>query len=317
MLITRPTRRTMYKPCSPAAHVCFAVSEAVWPLLEQDSKSGLKTQLEEGWLEANVLHEHAQAPDLTAPLLHGFQEHECRRLGLCLCKPGPDADAYFLHKKIVMLYKNFFVVKRQKRETGQAPQDQATKSKPKAKKTSSRLLLESGFLVLSLRRSAPTPEEQQQPAEALEKSLRAIGWSETAMAQTVPTVMSRGPSQRASVEANAFAEGPFFFHIGFCNYTTYDFSVLPLTPGDTHEEAGRNLRDLHVPQTPLFTRAPNAFRTCIDFDAKWTAGWHVIFSDDAPQTVLDTVANKVEVEEQSILPEVEVWKAGKWPTSRF
>ncbi|CAE7241841.1 unnamed protein product [Symbiodinium sp. CCMP2592] len=291
----------------PQAH-----EAAVWPLLEQDSKSGLKTQLEQGWLEANVLHEDAEAPDLTAPLLHGFQEQECRRLGLCLCKPGPDSDAYFMHKKIVMLYKNFFVVKRQKRETGQAPQDQATKSKPKAKKTSSRLLLESGFLVLSLRRSAPTPQEHQQPAEALvETSLASIGWSETAMAQAVPSGMSHGPSQRASVEANAFAEGPFFFHIGFVNYTTYDFTVLPLTPGDTHEEAGRKLRDLHVPQTPRFMRAPNAFRACIDFDARWTAGFHVIFADDSPQTVWDTVANKVEVEEQSILPEVEVWKAGK------
>ena len=311
-----------------------AYSEAVWPILEQSATAGLKTELENSWLEANVLHEAKHAPALTTAIADGFQEKQCRRLGLCLCQPGPDADAYFLHQKIVMLYKNFFVAKRQKRTTDNHPQDAAAKSKRKPKKTASRLLLEDGFLVLRLRPMAVVDQEQQ----AIERAMRDPpggpsdkGWSELASESMwvtpVPTkaraVRAPGPSRashpRSSNEdplavdgsRGASAQDPLYFHVGFCNYTTYQFSVLRLMPGDVHEEGGRCLRDLNVPETPTFLRAPNAFKSCMDLDAKWAATWHVIFSNDASLAAWDTVANKVEIDEKSILPELVVWKAGK------
>ena len=276
----------------------------MWPALEQAAPDGLKSELQESWLNANQLHESSDAPRLTEIMHETFEEKRCRSLGLCLCRPGPDADAFHLHQKLVLLYKSFFVAQRKKKTES----IEATgKGKKRKLKTSSRLLLEDGFLVLSLRPSASEEHEKQKAHEQMDQSdsFHGIGWSDV----TAETETSPSNSLPSKTTLGAPAQLPLYFHVGFCNYTTYDFSVLALNPAGESEVDGRKLLVLTVQDRVDFLRAAHAFRQSVDFDSCWTARWHAIYSDDASQTPWDIIANKVEIDARSLLPELVVWKA--------
>ena len=267
-------------------------------MLEQDTSTGLKALLEDGWEAENVLLEHKDAPGVASAMPDGFQEKPCRLLGLCTCVEGDDADAHHLHQKLVRLCRPFFAAKKKSKSEAQAERQAGKKSAPK--KSLARRFLEDGFLVLKL---APAQEENEASAEQADPVL-PIGWGDVSIAKD-----ARGVGVRPATQERSPLQ-PVFFHVGFCNYTTYKFSCLHLRHTHTVKtEDGRDLLVLSVPEEPDFLEAAHAFRKFLAFHKKYMATWHVIFSDSAPLSRWETVANKVEIFEDSILPELLVWKA--------
>ena len=285
----------------------------MWPILEQTATDGLKTELENAWLDANFMHMSQDAPQRTTTMCSeaDASKFDCHSLGLCCCHGDRrNSDAVHFHRKIVALYRPFFLPKRQPRQQGPM---MPVQPKKKGQKPLCRQLLERAFLVLSLYPSK-SDDELKQDRDTAELAadrlrLRDIGWGETALLQADKqprAVDLRHPA----VDRNAL--DPLHFHMGFVNFSSYNFTVLPLQHTETKDDpdVGKRLLVLSVPEQCSILRSIHCFRDTVDFDAKWTAKWRVIFSDDSCLPDWDTVANKIEVEDPALLPELVVWKAG-------
>lgn len=240
-----------------------------------------------------------------------FKETRCCQLNFCVCT-GPGKQADFFHQNFIRWLKPLVVQPREKSKPKSKPAK--AKAKPPKKKTPLRVLLEGGMLVVRLQPSLPTETEGSNDDGSNDKSPEAC--LARALAESESLALANSPWAEAAVGSTA-VHGvpsdlqPFWFHISYVNFKTWEFTMLRLVHVDTYTEPENSqveIYELEVQENPQVSTSRGFFAI---FDL--LLRWFTIISDDRviPRDIL--LAKTVCVSETEVdgVHENCVWH-GEW-----
>ena len=174
----------------------------------------------------------------------------CCLLGRCVCQGRGLQGLQFAKNLCAFLRQTFVPIRvRKKTPLSEAAQIRQTKLK------SNKARLDSGHIVLQLRRVSPREDSGLQEAIS-------DGW----LGELMNGIMDPDHLQ-----------DEFWFHVGYVNYVSWQVSYLQLQPKDEAVSAA-GLRKLHLPLGDDLARAiqisPGHFCDLLDFKAEWGCTVH-------------------------------------------
>ena len=321
------------------------LQEVLLFLAEKHDRSGVRTALEELWEKTCNMKTHSEAlaefqhPDASS-FTHLFEPSKCYMCGLCVCAGSPGELALWFHNNLVSLYKPFLKSSSRRSPVavdavdssrnvpvsedvvaaaeGSAKPGPIPKQKPKPKskppKKPGRIMMEDGFLVLCLEKGG-----RQQSLDEFE-----AGWD------AVETMPPPNPSLAPPLLGSAALpeKQSLWFHIGFANYSSWNFSLCRLF---VDEDSARSSESFSEPRPNRIVRLqvgePNrigtdkevgtvrdafkvsfaAFREFIDdWDCEWFASFYSVLTNN---DIVPVVPSLTEVSPCHIFPRLRVWKA--------
>lgn len=284
-------------------------------------------------------------PDAKAFSSNLFEPSICHTYGLCVCKGKPGELALWLHKNILAFYKPFLRSANARTPraaaaatTGSdtAPADGITaivpgagvavnpgvpkpaakpnsqpKRKTKAPKKPGRILMEQGYLVLCL--------EKGQRQRSLHEFESGWGHVDGLPADAPPLLgLECEPDRRDQ----SGAKQALWFHIGFANYSTFNFTVCKMFVDEDDvrmldhisEPCPHNIVRLKAGNLAFQGSMSDSFKLSFaafhedidDWECEWFASFYSIFTN------IDRVQMKpcwVEVVPCGYFPKMRVWKA--------
>ena len=297
----------------PSMLICCCLQE-VYKSLEALPKTSVKRALEQKWQSlSSMLYSSSCPPATDQAMTPVHRPTQCSALGFCICQPGPGQNAHRFHANLVSLFRPFWRVKANKKKKSDgsrhadAEKPEAQKKNPKSR---ARLLLEDCFLVLRLSRGQLVKRREA-------PGLRDLGWDDVEVPaaggrQSAPALQAPPGLVRKQL-SGAPRPTPYetlWYHIGFCNYTTYNFSVTKLhVEGIPDEGLPQHAQRLVVRDPAETDYCLKAFRRDLDFEHEWTAEFYMLYADRRVVVPEEMRGSVVEVVPCSLLPQLMVWKA--------
>ncbi|CAE7253219.1 unnamed protein product [Symbiodinium sp. CCMP2592] len=261
---------------------------------------GLSTALKDTWAEKHCLQ---PPPEQQIDMTGSFTTSRCCSLGFCFCC-GTGQQSHFFHCKLSALLRPYLFRQRAKKHQQHATKKEHTKARKAMMK---------GFLILRL-------EVGSEPGhEGIEKYFLPV--ADEPHEATMP-VLSGLPEQMhswamcassdtGSGESMASAHQPVFSHIGYVNYRSMHFSVLPLQAvSQTDDSASDSASQFLSVLSPVaFYRCFEYFEKELDFRLPYVASFYIMRSDDETELLpSEMIPGRMEAVPYSEIPTLQVWK---------
>ena len=275
--------------------VLLEIQEVFKPTENQYSGhgKGLMSSSEESWDQRHRLRFEADKTNMDHS--SSWKPTLCFALGFCVCE-GVGKQALFFHQNIISLLKPFVKARRQKKSEMTQEELLRPKAKTKSEKPKSRILMETGFLVMHLH----TDDLDTAHANAESKS----DDEESVSCQWLAFAASRSQPIDSTREAKSH-----FLHISYTNYQTWHFSVTPLLPADDIAIREGNLEiQVRVPDPMAFQMSIPFFAKHIALEKSWRMTLYQLQSTSASVPQCEMSPNEFKITKHDAVPKMQIWK---------